>query len=219
MSQAATETSTTDTATSETAGQTSADTSTEATSATESKSTEGEAALGDAGKKALDAMKADRKKARDEAVAEKARADALQAKLDGKEAEFTAAQEAQRFKDEALSAANQRILKSEVKAAATGVLADPQDAYKFLDLDSFEVDDDGNVDEAAVAQALMDLVAAKPYLGAQGGQRFKGAADGGARNDAAGPSQLTRADMARMTPEQIDAAHTEGRFTDLLGPQ
>jgi hypothetical protein len=139
--------------------------------------------LGDAGKKALDAMKAERKAAKDEAAAAKAERDALQAKLDGKEAEHAAAQEKAATEAAALAKANDRILKSEVKAAAKGVLADPQDAYKFLDLDSFEVDDDGNVDESAITDALKTLIAAKPYLAAQG-SKF-GNVDGGARNEAA----------------------------------
>src|SRR5690606_35597831 len=117
-----------------------------------------DAALGDAGKKALDAMKAERKAAKDAAAAEKARADALQAKLDGKEAEHAAAQEKAATEKAALAKANDRILRSEVKAAAKGVLADPADAYKFLDLNSFEVSDDGEVDEAAIATALKDLI-------------------------------------------------------------
>lgn len=211
-------------ATTETAGETSADTSGEASTTTASETaataqtgaTEGETALGDAGKKALDAMKAERKAARDEANAAKAERDALQAKLDGKEAEHAAEQAKRETEQAALAKANDRILKSEVKAAAKGVLADPQDAYKFLDLDSFEVDDDGNVDEDAIASALDDLIKSKPYLAAQG-KRFQGGADGGARNGASKVSQLSRDDMSRMTPEQIDAAHNEGRFTDLLG--
>jgi hypothetical protein len=140
---------------------------------------------------------------------------AFKAKADGKEAEYTAAQEAQRVKDEALSAAKRLILQSEVKAAAKGVLADPQDAFKFLDLASIEVDDNGNVDEGAIGKAIDDLIASKPYLSAQG-KRFQGTADGGARNDATTPSQLTKADLARMSPEQIDAAMREGRTADLL---
>jgi hypothetical protein len=139
--------------------------------------------LGDAGKQALDRMKLERKTAKDEAAAEKARADALQAKLDGKEAEHAAEQEKQRVAREALDVANQKILKSEVKAAAKGVLTDPQDAFKFLDLAALDVDEDGNVDEAAIADALKDLVTAKPYLAAQGSERFQGGADGGARKE------------------------------------
>lgn len=137
--------------------------------------------LGDAGKKALDAMKAERKAARDEAATAKAERDALQAKLDGKEAEHAAAQKDRETEAAALAKANGRILKSEVKAAAKGVLADPQDAYKFLDLDAFEVDEDGNVDEDAIASALKDLVTKKPYLAAQGSKFGDG--DGGPRNE------------------------------------
>lgn len=172
-------------------------------------------ALGDAGKKALDAMKAERKAARDEAAAAKAERDALQAKLDGKEAEFQQQQAARAAEQAALAKVNDRIRKSEVKAAAKGVLADPQDAYRFLDLESFEVDDDGNVDEAAIADAIADLIKEKPYLAAQG-KRFQGSADGGARNDTAKVAQLAEADMARMSPEQIAEAHDKGQFDDLL---
>jgi hypothetical protein len=218
MSQAATETEST--TTSETAGQTSADTSAEATSATETTetgtTTEGETALGDAGKKALDAMKAERKKARDDAAAEKARADALQAKLDGKEAEFAVEQAKREAEKAALAKADEKILRAEIKAAATGVLADPADAYKFLDLASFEVGDDGDVDVAAISAALKNLTDSKPYLAAQG-KRFQGTADAGARNDAAGPTQLTRDDMSRMSPEQISEAEAKGQFDDVLG--
>jgi hypothetical protein len=174
--------------------------------------TEGETALGDAGKKALDAMKAERKTARDQAAAEKARADALQAKLDGKEAEHAAEQKSEQA---ALAKYNDRILKSEVKAAAKGVLADPADAYKFLDLSKFEVGDDGDVDEAAIAKALSDLIEKKPYLAAQGGTRFQGTADGGARNDAIKTSQLSKAELASMTPGEINKARREGRLRDL----
>lgn len=176
----------------------------------------GSEALGDAGKKALDAMKAERKAARDAAAAEKARADALQAKLDGKEAEHQAEQEKRETEKAALAKANQRILRSEIKAAAKGVLADPADAYKFLDLDSFEVGEDGEVDDAAITAALTELVSTKPYLAAQGG-RFQGSADGGARNDATKAAQLTRSDLNGMTPQQIEAARKEGRLNDVLG--
>lgn len=162
----------------------------------------GSDALGDAGKKALDAMKAKWKEAETKAKAEADARAALQAKLDGKEAEHVAAQEKAALEQAALSKANDRILRSEVKAAAKGVLADPQDAYKFLDLNSFEVDDDGNVDEAVIAKALTDLVAAKPYLAAQSGKKFQGSADGSARNG----SSTTSLD------DQIAAATASGNF-------
>lgn len=165
---------------------------------------------------AYEAEKAKRKE-QDSAIRDlRTELDAIKAKNEGKEAEFAAEQEKRATEQAALSKANDRIRKSEVKAAAKGVLADPQDAYKFLDLDTFEVDNDGNVDEEAIAKALADLVANKPYLAAQGGKRFQGTADGGARTDATKPSQLSEADLARMSPEQIVKAKAEGRLNDLL---
>jgi hypothetical protein len=182
--------------------------------------TPGADALGDAGKKALDTMKAERKEARESAAAEKARADALQAKLDGKEAEHAAAQAKAASDKEILDKANGRIVRSEVKAAAKGVLADPQDAYRYLDIESFDVDDDGNVDEEAVAKAIADLVAERPYLAVQDGKRFKGEADGGARNGSV-EGQLTEADVKRLAAEgkheEIEAARATGRLNTLLG--
>ena len=209
------ETTTENTSTTEAVDETSVDTSTEAESATESTD-----ALGDAGKKALDAMKAERKAARDAAAAEKARADALQAKLDGKEAEFQADQEKRAAEAAALAKANDRIRRSEIKAAAKGVLNDPTDAFKYLDLEQFEVGDDGDVDEAAIAAALDDLIKTKPYLAVQDGKRFQGGADGGTRNEAS-PAQLSEADVKRLYAEKnydaIEKARTEGRLNLVLG--
>lgn len=176
---------------------------------------EGEKALGDAGKKALDAMKAARNDARAEAAELKAKLEALEAAAAGKEAEHAAAVEAQRVKDEAIAAANERIKKAEVRAQAAGKLNDPADALKFLDLSEFEVDSDGEVDTSSIAQAIKDLIEERPYLAAQGG-RFQASADGGARNESAGTGQLTRADLDRMSPDEIDKAHREGRFADVL---
>lgn len=191
-----------------------------AASTTEAAATEadpkGAEALGDAGKKALDTMKADRNQARQDLAALRAEFDAFRAKADGKEAEHLAAVEAQRVKDEALAAANERIKKAEVRAQAANKLNDPKDALRFLDLSAFEVDADGEVDGDAIARALDDLIKDKPYLAAQS-KRFTGDADGGARNESAGVPQLTRADMERMTPEQIVEAQNKGQFANLLG--
>lgn len=144
--------------------------------------TEGATALGDAGKKALDAMKAERNEAK--AAAKQAADDlaALRAQVEGREAEHKATLDAQRVKDEALSAANQRILKAEVRAQAASKLNDPKDALLYLDLSGFEVGEDGEVDGDAVATAIDKLITDKPYLAAQG-TRFKGEADGGARKE------------------------------------
>lgn len=212
------ETTTGTTITEETVGETSADTSATAETATEPAAIDPsvETNTVDYWKQRSRQNEKTAKERADAIRSAESERDKLRAQLDGKEAEFTAAQERASLEKAALDKANDRILKSEVKAAAKGVLADPQDAYKFLDLDSFEVDDDGNVDESAIAKSLADLVAAKPYLGAQGGRKFQGTADGGARNDATKVTQLSRADLARMSPEQIEEARTTGRLDNVL---
>ena len=185
----------------------------------EQQSTEGETALGDAGKKALDAMKAKWKAAEQQAKETAARLAELEAKAAGTEAEHKAAQEAQRVKDEALAAANDRILKAEVRAAAASKLNDPQDALRFLDMSEFEVGSDGEVDASAISSAIDDLITSKPYLAAQG-KRFQGSADGGTRNGATQPSQLSEQDVKRLADEgrhdEIVKAKSEGRLADYL---
>lgn len=175
----------------------------------------GEEALGDAGKKALDTMKAERKAATDRARAAEAELEALKAQMAGREQEHAAEVERQRAKDEALAAANQRILSAELKAAAKGKLADPADAHLFIDLKQFDVSDDGDVDTDALNTAIDELISRKPHLAATA-KRFDGSADGGAKKDA-GVQQVTRDELKSMTPEQIVAAEAEGRLKNLLG--
>ena len=144
--------------------------------------TEGATALGDAGKKALDAMKAERNEARAEAKAAADAIAALTAQVEGKQAEYEAAQKTREVETAALAKANERILKAEVRAQAASKLNDPKDALLHLDLSKFEVGEDGEVDGDAVASAIDKLITDKPYLAAQG-TRFKGEADGGARKE------------------------------------
>lgn len=59
-----------------------------------------------------------------------------------------------------------RILRLEIKAAAAGKLADPNDAILLVDRDGLSVNDDGQVDEKAIAKRIDDLLTAKPYLAA-----------------------------------------------------
>lgn len=197
-----------------------ADSGTQEATATEAMNDEqpnGADALGDAGKKALDAMKADRNKYRDEVKSLRDEFAAFKAQAEGKEAEHAATVEAQRVKDEALAAANLKIAKANLRAEAAGKLADPSDALTFIDVSSFEVDDDGNTDPAAMSAAIEDLITNKPYLAAQG-KRFQGDADGGARKEAS-QKQVTKDELSRMTPEEINTARAEGRLNDLLGVQ
>ena len=134
------------------------------------------AALGDKGQQAIDRMKAKVKAANARALAAERERDEAKG--------LTEQEKTQRTADAAaLTKANGRIVRSEIKDAAKGVLADPADAFKFIDLDQFDVDDDGNVDEGEIAKAVADLVKSKPYLAAAQGQqqRFQGGADQGAR--------------------------------------
>jgi vacuolar-type H+-ATPase subunit I/STV1 len=171
-----------ETTTDATVDQSTADGAASETGAESATVTEGATALGDAGKKALDAMKAERNEAKAEAKRLSDEFAALKAQIEGREAEHAATLAAQAVKDEALSAANQRILKAEVRAQAASKLNDPKDALLYLDLSGFEVGEDGEVDGDAVAAAIDKLITDKPYLAAQG-TRFKGEADGGARKE------------------------------------
>ncbi|KOG21995.1 hypothetical protein [Streptomyces viridochromogenes] len=179
---------------------------------------EGTDALGDAGKKALDSMKGKWHSERDrrrelEAELETLRAPKPSGDNDQPDPEAIR-REATR---EATKAANTRILRSEIKAAAAGKLADPTDALAYLDLSSFEVDENGDVDADEVRDAIDDLLTRKPYLAATGRPRFQGSGDGGAQRKAEGPSQLTREDLKRMGPAEIHQAKRDGRLNKVLG--
>jgi len=171
---------------------------------------EGAEALGDAGKKALDTMKAERNAERIRARDAEARAAELEAKLQGREAEFAAEVEKRKTQNEA-------ILRAELKAAAKGKLADPTDAGLFINLSDFEVSESGDVDADALNAAIDDLVARKPHLGADKARRFDGDADTGPKGDGKPVQIRSREELSRMSPEEVVKAEAEGRLDDLLG--
>lgn len=174
----------------------------------------GRDALGEPGKKALDAMKT---KWRTERGKRRELEQQLAAKDSGG-GDDDADTIRRQAKQEATKAANTRILRAEIRAAAAGKLINSADAFKFLDLEQFEVGDDGDVDQEEIADAIEGLLKERPYLAAQGRQRFQGTGDNGPSGRKAGkPRQLTEKDLKTMTPEQIDKAHRDGRFDDLLG--
>lgn len=178
---------------------------------------EGADQLGDAGKKALDAMKAKWKAAEkraNEAAAELAKV--------GKTPDEQAIEEAKRAATaEATAKANARILKAEIRAAAAGKLADPADALRLLDVDDFEVSDDGEVDADEIAAAIADLIKSKPYLAADTGKRYPANDTNATRKGAEGPSQLSEQDVKRLYAakdyDAIEKARQEGRLNDVLG--
>ena len=141
------------------------------------------------------------------------------AKLQGREKEFEAERQTQAIKDEALKSANQRVLKAEIRAAASGKLADPNDALRFVDLSKFTVGDDGEVDSDAIGSAISELLASKPYLGAKDTQTTGiHITPPSGRRDGEKPTQLTRADLKTMTPAEIVKAQNDGRLEELLHP-
>jgi hypothetical protein len=186
--------------------------------------TEDEKPLGEAGQKALDAMKAERKAAREESRALKAELEKFKSELalKDKPAEEQALEAARaEARAEVTTKANERLLRSELKAAATGKMADPTDAALYLDLSTFDVSDDGDVDSDALAEAIADLIARKPHLAAGKPNRFDGGADQGAKGREAGPPQWTEADLQKADREgrsdDIAKAKAAGNLNTILG--
>lgn len=91
--------------------------------------------------------------------------------------------------DEAAKKYAELLFASDVRAAAGGVLVDPDDAPRLLDLSAIETDDEGRPVPKSVKAALAALVKEKPYLSAKptpgNGQGFGGTADQGARGGGA----------------------------------
>jgi hypothetical protein len=180
------------------------------------KDPEGADQLGDPGKKALESMKERLRTERERRKAAETERDQLKGTGDANDPERIRS-EADRA---ATGRANARIVRSEVRAAAAGKLTNPRDALAFLDLTQFEVDEDGQVDETEIADAIEDLLKERPYLGTAAKApepRFQGTGDGGARKGTGGPKQLSEQDVKKMTPEQIDEAHRKGQLRDYLG--
>jgi vacuolar-type H+-ATPase subunit I/STV1 len=138
-------------------------------------------------------------------------------KYKGTEQEYEESQKAQALKDSLLQQANERIVKAEVRAYAAGKLSDPSDALRFIDLSKFSVSEDGEVDADAISSAIGELIASKPYLGAQGSTgNGVGITPPSGRRDGDRPVQLTRADLKGMSPAEIVKAQADGRLADLL---
>lgn len=128
---------------------------------------DGSAELGDKGKRALDAMKAEKLAAKREAVAAKKRADDLAAKV--AEFEDRDKSETEKLTQRAEQAearakvATERAVKAEVRALASDTFIDPTDAVQLGDLAKY-VGADGEVDADAIQLDLDALLDRKPHL-------------------------------------------------------
>ena len=152
--------------------------------------------LGDGGKKALDAERRARRQA------EKAATDAA-ARI--KEYEDRDKTESQKLTEQ-LAALKAEAATARAEALRLRVAAElglPGDLHEFL-----TGDDEESV--RAKAQKLMAATAAATGPRSPAPDPTQGAKQG------AGKDQLTRADMARMTPQEIVAAQEAGRSDDLM---
>lgn len=138
--------------------------------------------------------------------------------------ELEKAQEAASKATERINAVTQRAVTAEVKALAADKFADPSDAAAFLDLKKYSKED-GDIDTAAIAADLADLIEKKPHLGKPAGPADPRAprpnpAQGASGSGAAEPPQLTRDDVERLAKEgkhaEIEKARLEGRLTQLM---
>lgn len=111
---------------------------------------------------------------------------------------------------------NERLIRAEVKAAATGKVKNPALALKLIDMSGIDVDEDGEVDSDALNDAITALLAEYPELAADG-SKFGGSADQGAKGKAHKPSQLTRQDLTKLTPDEVLQADRDGRLNTLKG--
>lgn len=179
--------------------------------------------LGDAGKKALDAERTARRQAEADAKAAKAELDALKTShLPDQEKAIKEAADAAR--QTALHEVNSKLFSAVVKAESVGkiadpdLLADPEVAVRLLGFSEIPVTTTGDIDTEAISAAVASFVEARPYMAGamppatppvpplpQGG-----------RGTPEANQQLTRNDLASMSPEQIDAARKDGRLNDLL---
>jgi hypothetical protein len=171
--------------------------------------------LAEKGRAALAKERAARKAADKARKAAEDRAAEAEAKLAAGAQQDEAQQAAEKTRRDAEAAAtkkaNERILRSELKAAAAGKLADPSDAAAFIDLTQFEPDADGEFDSTEIAEAISDLIKRKPHLAAAKAG-FQGSGDGGARTNGSSAKQLTGADLKNMSAQAIDKARQEGRL-------
>lgn len=127
----------------------------------------------------------------------------------------------QKIRDEAKAEAQAELMESrildKIEAKAARLFADPDDAAALLmrDHDADDFLDDGKIDVEAIQDALSELLEKKPYLATQGGKKFQGGGDGGARKETR-PAQLSRSDLEGMSAEAIEEARLAGRLDDLM---
>ena len=108
-------------------------------------------------------------------------------------------------------------MRSEVRALAAGRTVDPDLIADLLARDALRWDGD-ELDRESVEKAIDKVLAAKPYLAVAPGSPPPPAVPkvpaGGRGTPSTG--SITRADLQRMSPEQITAAYQRGDLAHLM---
>jgi len=122
-----------------------------------------------------------------------------------------AREKAEKQSAEVLAKANERMLKAAVLSeAAAAQVKKPELLFRALDKNGLTVGDDGEVSGAK--EAVEAFIADNPeFVGKQTPKE----ADQGARGNGA-DNQVSEAELANMTAEQIKKATDEGRLSGLL---
>lgn len=104
---------------------------------------------------------------------------------DGGEDEVDVDEVKRQSRAEADAVANRRIVRAEVKVLARDIFADPDDAPLYVDVDDWEVDDDGDiVDKDDLVAELKKIVKSKPHLAKKAAPAKKDKSQGERDHDA-----------------------------------
>ena len=163
-------------------------------------------------KKALAAERKARRDAEKKASAlEAARADA-----DKEPAEQALEQARREAREEAQNAFNQRLVQAELKAALAGKVSNTALALRVIDTSVIDVDTNGEVDAQSVTDAIEAALTEYPELKPMTEKKFTGTADQGSKGKVGRPHQLSREELAALSPEARIKAHESGQLDDLL---
>lgn len=109
-------------------------------------------------------------------------------------------------KAESDAVANRRVVRAEVKVLARDIFADPDDAPLYIDLDDYEVDDDGDiVDKDDLIAALKKIAADKPHLAKKTPAGKKDKAQGEREHDAKPSVSRGKEMFEARKPKKADA--------------
>lgn len=173
----------------------------------------GDDGLGDAGKRALDAIRAEKKLAEDRAKAAETELEKFRnaSKSDAEKAIDEAKKAGAAEVTERLHA---RVRRAEVKVALTAAGATPsliEDLANAAEFGALKVDDQDQV--VGLDEAIKAHKARVPDAYRASAQPWT--ADGGVRGSG---KTVTREQIKRMTPEEINAAFDRGELAGLLKP-